>query len=225
VSSIISKGQSTIPDFSYEAKFPGIVVGIDEVGRGPLAGPVMAAAYVFKTYDIPKDLFEKIDDSKKLTPLKRQNLVEALKMYGYYAIGSASVKEIDDINILQASFLAMQRALMGLKIIPAQILVDGKMKPPFPYPTLPIIQGDSKSLSIAAASILAKVKRDELMMRLSHRYPHYAWQKNAGYGTKEHREAIDAYGITKHHRLSFAPMKNMLANETNQESTRLLIEC
>lgn len=225
MSSIISKGQSTIPDFSYEAKFPGIVVGIDEVGRGPLAGPVMAAAYVFKTYDIPKDLFEKIDDSKKLTSLKRQNLVEALKMYGYYAIGSASVKEIDDINILQASFLAMRRALMGLRIIPTQILVDGKMNPLFPYPTLPIIQGDSKSLSIAAASILAKVKRDELMMRLSHRYPHYAWQKNAGYGTKEHREAIDAYGITKHHRLSFAPMKNMLANKTNQESTRLLIEC
>lgn len=191
-------------------------MGIDEVGRGPLAGPVLAAAYAFKTYDIPKDLYEKIDDSKKLTSIKRQNLIESLKLYGYYAIGAASVKEIDSINILQASFLAMRRALMGLKIIPTQILVDGKIKPSLPYPTLPIIQGDSKSLSIAAASILAKVKRDELMMRLSHRYPHYAWQKNAGYGTKEHREAIDTSGITKHHRLSFAPMKNIiLSNETN----------
>jgi ribonuclease HII len=217
--------QDTIPDFSYEVKFPGLVVGIDEVGRGPLAGPVMAAAYAFKTYDIPKDLYEKIDDSKKLTAIKRQNLVEALKFYGHYAIGVASVKEIDDINILQAGFLAMQRALHGLKTIPTQILVDGKMKPSFPYPTLPIVQGDSKSLSIAAASILAKVERDELMMRLSHQYPHYAWQKNAGYGTKEHREAINIYGITKHHRLSFAPVKNMLANEINQESTRLPIEC
>lgn len=204
-------------------------MGIDEVGRGPLAGPVMAAAYVFKTYDIPKDLYEKIDDSKKLTHVKRQNLVEALKFYGHYAIGTASVKEIDEINILQASFLAMQRAIktleVDLKIIPTQILVDGKIKPPFSYPTLPIVQGDSKSFSIAAASILAKVERDALMTRLSNRYPHYAWQKNAGYGTKEHREAIMNYGITKHHRLSFAPVKNMLVNEITLESTRLPKEC
>jgi len=196
----------------HEKQYSGVVAGIDEVGRGPWAGPVVAAAVVFHTYDLPDSLTLYIHDSKQVTEKKRLELYEELtnSQLCTYAIAQASVEEIDQVNIRQATFLAMQRCLEGLNTTVDIALVDGNDTPKLPCRAIPIIGGDKVSLSIAAASILAKVFRDNLMVQLSKQHPGYGWETNAGYGTKQHQEALALHGVTPHHRRSFAPIRILL---------------
>ena len=192
--------------FYFDNSYDQPVAGVDEVGRGPLAGPVVAAAVIIDINNIP----DGINDSKKLSKINRLKISDEIKKYSIYSIAEASVKEIDEINILQASLLAMKRAIEGLAKKPMTILVDGKFKPKTNFPTHSIIKGDTQSLSIAASSIIAKVYRDNLMRDFSKKYPEYLWEKNAGYGTKEHLLAIKKCGITPIHRKSFKPIHNIL---------------
>ena len=194
------------PSYKFDQVYETPIIGVDEVGRGPLAGPVISAAIVLNKEKIP----EGINDSKKLSKKKREVINEELISQHKFAIGIASVEEIDKINILQASLLAMKRAVLNLNIKPQTILVDGNKLPDLEYNMYPIIKGDSKSISIAAASIIAKVYRDKLMQDLSLKYPGYYWEKNSGYGTKQHLLALDNLGVTPIHRKSFAPIYNML---------------
>ena len=194
------------PSYKFDQVYETPIIGVDEVGRGPLAGPVISAAIVLNKEKIP----EGINDSKKLSKKKREVINEELISQHKFAIGIASVEEIDKINILQASLLAMKRAVLNLNIKPQTILVDGNKLPDLKYNMYPIIKGDSKSISIAAASIIAKVYRDKLMQDLSLQYPGYYWEKNSGYGTKQHLLALDNLGVTPIHRKSFAPIYNML---------------
>lgn len=183
---------------------PGqITAGIDEVGRGPLAGPVMAAAVV-----LLKPM-EGLADSKTLTPKRREMIAQTLKRSddALIGLGAASVGEIDKLNILGATMLAMQRALARLPILPDLALIDGNRAPVLPCRAITVVGGDRKVPAIAAASIIAKVTRDRLMMRLDRRYPGYGWSRNAGYPTTEHRRALQHLGINRHHRLSFAPVR------------------
>lgn len=178
------------------------VCGIDEAGRGPLAGPVFAAAVV-----LPENVvIEGVNDSKKLSEKKREVLFEKIKTTASaYCISSASVEEIEEVNILNATFMAMRRAFDGLKkhVEPDFALIDGNRSPELPVKSMPIVKGDSCSESIAAASILAKVSRDRLMCELAAQYPQYFFEKHKGYGTKLHVEMIKKYGPTPVHRLSF----------------------
>lgn len=194
------------PSYKFDQDYETPIIGVDEVGRGPLAGPVISAAIILNKEMIP----EGINDSKKLSKKKREVINEELISQHSFAIGIASVEEIDKINILQASLLAMKRAVLNLNIKPQTILVDGNKLPDLEYNMYPIIKGDSKSISIAAASIIAKVYRDKLMQDLSLQYPGYYWEKNSGYGTKQHLLALDNLGVTPIHRKSFAPIYNML---------------
>jgi ribonuclease HII len=199
----------TTPDFTLETALPGIVAGVDEVGRGPLAGPVIAAAVILDRDSTPPG----INDSKKLSVKKRELLYDLLYAGNHLiGVGIASVEEIDQINILQAAKLAMQRAVANLPRQPEQVLVDGNQLPAFPCPAHAVIRGDAISLSIASASIIAKVTRDRLMQQLSLLHPYYSWEKNAGYGTAAHLEAMHLHGITPHHRKSFAPVKHYLTS-------------
>ena len=193
------------PSYKFDQDYETPIIGVDEVGRGPLAGPVISAAIILNKEKIP----EGINDSKKLSK-KREVINEELISQHSFAIGIASVEEIDKINILQASLLAMKRAVLNLNIKPQTILVDGNKLPDLEYNMYPIIKGDSKSISIAAASIIAKVYRDKLMQDLSLQYPGYYWEKNSGYGTKQHLLALNNLGVTPIHRKSFAPIYNML---------------
>ncbi|MBL0318125.1 MAG: ribonuclease HII [Alphaproteobacteria bacterium] len=201
-----------MPDFFYENGMNGVIAGIDEAGRGPWAGPVVAAAVVLDRNHIP----EGIDDSKKLTHAQREILFETILNHSHVGIGSASVEEIDQHNILQATFMAMRRAYeqLTLKITIDGVLVDGNQVFALPCPLKTLVKGDSLSLTIAAASIVAKVTRDRLMNELAQACPHYAWERNAGYGTKAHQEGIARYGITEHHRRSFAPIRNYLSEHS-----------
>jgi ribonuclease HII len=194
-----------MPDLSLELAVGGRVAGIDEAGRGPWAGPVVAAALVFRS-DIPTTLVQKIDDSKKLRPGVRTRLFEQLQEHADIGIGIASVAEIDDLNILQATMVAMQRALAAIRTAPDFVLVDGNKLPDLPCPARAIVRGDGLSLTIAAASIAAKVTRDNLMVALAAQHPGYGWERNMGYGTAEHRAALDALGPSTVHRFSFAPV-------------------
>jgi len=194
------------PSYKFDQDYETPIIGVDEVGRGPLAGPVISAAIILNKEKIP----EGINDSKKLSKKKREVINEELISQHSFAIGIASVEEIDKINILQASLLAMKRAVLNLNIKPQTILVDGNKLPDLEYNMYPIIKGDSKSISIAAASIIAKVYRDKLMQDLSLQYPGYYWEKNSGYGTKQHLLALNSLGVTPIHRKSFAPIYNML---------------
>ncbi len=191
---------------AFENNFSLPIAGIDEVGRGPLAGPVIAAAVILDRKNIP----EGINDSKKIPKARRILLAEKIKENSIYAYGAASEIEIDEINILQASLLAMKRASDGLSIVPKTTLIDGNFKPDIKKNTISIIKGDNKSVSIAAASILAKVYRDEIMLKYSKQFPEYGFQTNSGYGTKEHLSALKNYGITPIHRKSFKPVHNIL---------------
>ncbi len=210
-----------MPDFQIEKSIINVVnvFGIDEAGRGPWCGPVVAACAYWPDYQIPEALAVKIDDSKKLSPAKREMLFEQIMQTNcVYGIGQASAQEIDSLNILQATFLAMHRALEQAQekfaIQPAFSLIDGNRLPKdWSIPTQSVIKGDHLSLSIATASILAKVTRDRLMTALSEQYPQYGWERNAGYGTKEHIAAIEQYGITPWHRQSYAPIKKFLNGE------------
>lgn len=204
-----------MPDFAYERRHEGLVCGIDEVGRGPLAGPVFAAAVVLDRKALPRSLRRGIDDSKKLDREAREEYAAALRRVAVFALGAASVAEIDRFNILQASLLAMRRALAALPVQPDVALVDGNRAPKLRCRSETIVGGDGLSLSIAAASILAKVARDALMRRLAERYDGYGWHTNMGYATEEHRAAIVARGLTPHHRLSFQPALDLFSFDSN----------
>lgn len=207
-----------MPDYSLEMQHSGLVAGVDEVGRGPLAGPVMASALAFMTPPSP-ELAVLLDDSKKLTARKRDRAYEALchSPNVFFGVGAASVREIDRLNIGQACFLAMRRAVLHLSLrlgrLPDLALVDGKFAPKLPCPVEMIIGGDGRSLSIAGASIIAKVLRDKLMRRLAERHDAYAWERNAGYGTAAHLSGLRGRGVTPHHRRSFAPVRHLISAE------------
>lgn len=198
----------TFPTYDFEKEAAGRgfspVCGIDEAGRGPLAGPVFAAAVI-----LPPDCsIPGLNDSKKLTPKARDALFDViLEKASAYSVASASEKEIDAVNILQATFLAMKRACDGLAVPPALALVDGNREPPLGIPVETVIRGDSRSMSIAAASVLAKVSRDRYMLEMARLYPEYGFEKHKGYGTKLHYERIAQYGISEIHRRSF--LKNL----------------
>ncbi|MEM6902259.1 MAG: ribonuclease HII [Pseudomonadota bacterium] len=196
------------PDFAFEdeARNNGarIICGVDEVGRGPLAGPVIAAAAILPGA-MPEALLKRLNDSKKLTAKARDEIYEQLIDLADYGIGRAEADEIDRINILQASLTAMTRAMAALTQAPDYALIDGNKLPrDLPCRALAVVKGDSRSLSIAAASIIAKVTRDREMATLAETHPHYGWERNAGYGTAEHKAAIAAHGLTPAHRRSFA---------------------
>ena len=197
------------PDYSYElATGLARVAGVDEVGRGPLAGPVTAAAVILNPADIPKGL----NDSKKLTAARREVLFAEIMVRATVCVAHASVAEIDDLNILRASHLAMERAVAGLSVLPEYLLIDGNLIPRG-LTGRAIVKGDAKSLSIAAASIVAKVTRDRLMCDLDVQFPGYGWAQNMGYPTKHHLAALLNLGITPWHRRSFKPVHNILYQE------------
>lgn len=195
-----------MPDLSLETQLGGIVAGIDEVGRGPLAGPVVAAAVILHRDRLPARLLERLDDSKALSKRLREELAALLPDVAVIGFGEASVDEIDAINILQATLLAMRRAHDALGRATDHALVDGNKPPRLTCPVRCIVKGDSLSLSIAAASVVAKVRRDRLMAELAEACPGYGWDRNAGYGTAEHLDALKRLGPTPHHRRSFAPV-------------------
>jgi len=200
-----------MPDFSLENEQDGLVCGIDEAGRGPWAGPVTAAAVIFDPSTLSPDLAQSLNDSKKLSAKKREALIDQIKEQSIWAVGQASVEEIDELNILQATFLAMRRAVAGLETKPDYALIDGNKLPPnLGVPGHPVIKGDGLSCSIAAASIIAKVTRDHEMAKLAKQYPGYGWEKNAGYGVKLHQEGLASLGVTPHHRKSFKPIQKII---------------
>lgn len=211
---LIKPCEQLMPDFLLEqiARADGFccIAGVDEVGRGPLCGPVTAAAVILNDTDIPDGL----NDSKKLTAKRRSALDAEIRARAQVGIGHATVAEIDDINILQASHLAMMRAIENLPTSPDYILIDGNRAPKalrIPHET--VVKGDAKSASIAAASIVAKITRDAIMAELDAEFPGYNWAKNAGYPTADHLAALQRLGVTPHHRRSFKPVHNMLYQE------------
>lgn len=203
-----------MPDFSYEdtaqARGFSVICGIDEAGRGPWAGPVVAGAVILNRASLTKDLIKGLDDSKKLKSARREELLEQLKLHAVIGVGQANVEEIDEMNILKATLAAMVRAIEDLNVFPDFALVDGNCAPDFIFESECIIRGDGASLSIAAASIVAKVTRDQIMADLAQTYPEYGWDRNAGYGTREHRKALETYGATLAHRKSYAPIQKIL---------------
>ncbi|HBN23125.1 MAG TPA: ribonuclease HII [Holosporales bacterium] len=217
-----------MPDFSFEQeafealKYNGFIAGVDEAGCGPWAGPVVAGAVIFPNFKtVPSDLLSVLDDSKKLTAKRREKAYSILKSYEgthcYIGWSQTSEVEIDRINIRQGALLAMLRAVENLPQQPDFALIDGICAPSLPCPFKTLKKGDSRSFSIAAASIIAKVTRDKIMKDLAHLYPHYGWETNAGYGTKAHQEGLIRYGVTPHHRRSFAPIAKLCKNTTEQQ--------
>ena len=189
-----------------------VIAGVDEVGRGSLVGPVFAATVVFKK-NIDK---KKIKDSKKLSKNKRNLLEKYIKKNSIWTIGSASLKEIEKLNILNASLLAMERSIKKLKSKPSLIMIDGNKLPIMNgYKLKSIVKGDQKVPEISAASIIAKVSRDRLISKMSKKFVKYGWNKNSGYGTKQHLKAIKKFGVTKHHRKKFNPIHNILSLKKN----------
>ena len=205
-----------MPDFSIEKELQSHVIGLDEVGRGPLAGPVISCGCYFKNYTIQEDFYKLIGDSKKLSEKKRKvsfEFLQNLKKEGIidYHLGIANVEEIDALNILEATKLSMKRVVDKFDLKNAHLIIDGNFSLNYKsYKENSIIKGDDKSLSIAAASIIAKVHRDRLMKKLSIRHHHFGWEKNAGYGTKLHIENIYRLGPTRHHRKTFEPIKSLI---------------
>ena len=215
-----------MPDFALEtahgADTGRVVIGLDEAGRGPWAGPVTAAAAWLDPLRLPDDLRAGLDDSKALPRQRREAMFEAMGalMAGAdpplrLALGEASVEEIDRLNILQASLLAMARAAAALGLRAQAALVDGNRAPALDCPVTTVVGGDRKCLTIAAASIAAKVSRDRVMARLAAAHPGYGWETNAGYGTRAHREGLRRLGVTPHHRRSFRPIREALEASLN----------
>ncbi len=205
-----------MPNFSIEKTFQQKVIGLDEVGRGPLAGPVISSAVIFFNKKINKNFLQLINDSKKLSVSKRQKafklILELKKLKKIkFSLGMASVKEIDKLNILEATKLSMRRAVFNLNEPPTTLIIDGNFDINLnKYPSKSFIKGDEISLSIATASIIAKIHRDRYMRFLSYFFPYYNWSSNAGYGTKKHIEQICKKGITSHHRKTFEPIKSLI---------------
>jgi ribonuclease HII len=204
-----------VPDYTREAAAGGHVAGVDEVGRGCWAGPVFAAAAILSPRAAATPGLAGLDDSKAISKRKREQYFDALldacnSGDAWLALGRAVVEEIDALNILGATMLAMQRAVAALPVTPSYILVDGNRLPDLPVPAEAIVSGDSLVLSIAAASIYAKVSRDRHMAELAQECPGFSWERNAGYGTRQHQEALATLGPTRHHRKSFAPIKKLL---------------
>ena len=204
---------TTIERDLRRAKGP-LLAGVDEVGRGPIAGPVVACAVI-----MPADTraIAGVDDSKRLTHDQRVRLASKIRDRAVsFALGAASVREIDRINIYQASVLAMKRALTRLSVQPDHVVIDGRAMRTLPIPHTAVVHGDARCFSIACASILAKVTRDLLMTKLGRRYPHYIWDSNAGYTTREHVRGLTSYGITPHHRKSFCRISDLLLELEHQ---------
>lgn len=201
------KAENTVPDWHYEAR-TGVnrVAGVDEAGRGPLAGPVVAAAVILDAGNIPDGL----NDSKKLSAAKREALFDIITQCAHVGIGISEPEEIDRINILHATMCAMQRAVTDLPKPPDAILIDGNRCPAFEIPVQTIVKGDTKSLSIAAASIIAKTIRDRLMVAADHRFPGYTHTGHKGYPTKAHREALQRIGASPIHRRTYGPVRDVL---------------
>lgn len=221
---MVKKIQSLMPDFSFEQKISetlshnSMIVGVDEAGCGPWAGPVVAGAVIFPDpSNVPLELLALLDDSKKLTAKRREKAYDMLRLYEgtscYIGCGQGSVAEIDRLNIRQGALLAMARAVEALSLKPAFALIDGICAPSLECPLQTLKKGDSRSFSIAAASIIAKVTRDKMMKKLAQDYPYYGWNTNAGYGTKAHQEGLKDHGVTPHHRRSFAPIARLLHKE------------
>ena len=209
-----------MPDYALETRLAalhgGPVAGVDEAGRGPWAGPVVAAAVVLDPTRLPSALLSRLDDSKALKPAAREAILAELQEaasrgLARLGVGRAEVEEIDRVNILQASLAAMGRAIATLTgPAPAAVLVDGNRLPQLTCPAEAVVKGDARSLSIAAASIVAKVTRDREMAALAARFPGYGWERNQGYGTAEHQAALEALGVTPAHRRSFRPVRELL---------------
>ena len=202
---------ANLPTFNFEQELYAqgfqFIAGVDEVGRGPLAGPVFAAAVILNPKHIPAGL----NDSKKLSAKSRNLILENILKYADVSIASASVREIEQINILQASHLAMVRAVNGLQQQPDYVLVDGNLVPrDLDISATALVQGDAHSASISAASIVAKTRRDLVMCDLGQQFPGYGWDKNAGYPTAQHLKALQDLGVTPHHRRTFKPIHNIL---------------
>ena len=203
-----------MPDFSLEARARSngfnAICGVDEVGRGSWAGPVVSAAVIVDEARLPIALINKIDDSKKLRKAVRNEIYFAIKPFINWQIGIVSAQEIDETNISAATMLSMKKAVLGLTENTDFVLIDGVSKPEFSaLKSESVIKGDTKSISIAVASIIAKVSRDRMMSDMSEQFPGYGWCRNAGYGTKEHLSSLKVLGLTPEHRKSFAPMRNM----------------
>lgn len=194
------------PTYEIESRLKGPVAGIDEAGRGPWAGPVVAAAVILDPRAIPPGLA----DSKVLSEKRREALADIIRNCAVVGVGVASVEEIDSVNILKATFLAMARAEAALAVTPRHCIVDGNQKPQLAARTQMLVKGDSLCLSVAAASIIAKTVRDQMMRDLALDHPFYAWERNKGYGAPEHRAGLERHGVTPHHRKSFAPIHNIL---------------
>ena len=207
-----------MPNFSIEEEFNAPVIGLDEVGRGPLAGPVISCGCYFKNYTILNEFKYLIGDSKKLSEKKRElsfKFLQNLKKENIidFQLGIAYVHEIDNLNILEATKLSMKRVIDKFNLKNVQLIIDGNFSLNYKsYKEQSIIKGDNKSLSIAAASIIAKIHRDRLMKKLSFKFQNFGWEKNAGYGTKMHIENIHRLGPTIHHRKTFEPIKSLIHN-------------
>ena len=203
-----------MPDLSLEkaAQRAGhaVICGVDEAGRGPWAGPVIAAAVVLGPLADNTDVLARLDDSKKLTARRREALFDRICAAASVGVGIAEAEEIDAVNILEATYRAMARAVGALKAPPDLALIDGNRLPPLPCAAETVIRGDGVSASIAAASIVAKVERDRLMTELAAACPGYGWERNVGYGTAEHAAALAELGVTKYHRKSFKPVRRVL---------------
>ena len=199
---------TTQPSFELESQYHGVVAGVDEAGRGPWAGPVVAGACILDPAHVPEGL----NDSKKLTAKKREIIFEKLMQHEGHQCAVAIVEAdvIDQLNILQATKLAMRNAVEKLNPAPQVVLIDGNQPPALPTKTVAVIKGDAISLSIAAASVLAKVTRDRIMHQLHEQFPHFGWNSNAGYGAKAHQEGLALHGITPHHRRSYAPIRKII---------------
>jgi ribonuclease HII len=216
-----------MPDFSFENAIKGFVCGLDEVGRAPVAGPVVAACVFIPQDKIKENIWNEVNDSKALSREEREAMFDEIRQHSAWAIAECCNDEIENINIVQASFLAMRRAYdamcINFSVRMDGALVDGHIAPKFPCEVKTIIKGDSKSVSIAAASVIAKVYRDRMMQRLAEDHPQYGWHSNVGYPTRKHLEAIQAHGITRYHRKTFAPVRNFIEFGDIEPQLRLAV--
>ncbi|MCK6418882.1 MAG: ribonuclease HII [Alphaproteobacteria bacterium] len=212
-----------MPDFSFEDECSGLACGLDEVGRGPIAGPVVGACVFIPLAKRDLKIWRQVNDSKLLKPSLREELAHEIKAHAVWGIAECCPREIETMNILQASLEAMRRAYNFIAGNAMFALVDGNKAPCLPCSVRTIVKGDQKSVSIAAASIIAKVHRDALMARLAETHPHYGWAHNVGYPTPEHIEGIERHGITDHHRKTFGAVRNFIETGSVRVQYRMAV--